>query len=208
MLKNNKNFIRRVFLLVIVDALIITLSGPMAIYVRYNLLFEPGAITFIEHIFQYLPFNLLITLGAFVGFRLYQGIWKYASASDLVNIIGACGVSAVTQALGMKLLHLSFPRSYPIMYFVILTVGISVFRFMYRILGFIQSRREGMLKAGKKHTMIVGAGEAGYTLLKELQNSRFVNQNVCCIVDDDPGKQGKYLRGVLVAGTQIGRAHV
>ncbi len=59
-----------------------------------------------------------------------------------------------------------------------------------------------MLKAGKKNTMIVGAGEAGYTLLKELQNSRFVGQNVCCIVDDDPGKQGKYLRGVLVAGTR------
>ncbi len=198
----SKKMLYRLFLLVLMDGLIITLSGPLAIYIRYNLFFEPGAITFIEHIFQYLPFNLLITLGAFVGFRLYQGIWKYASASDLVNIIGACGVSAVTQALGMKLLHLSFPRSYPIMYFVILTAGISVFRFMYRILGFIQSRREGMLKAGKKHTMIVGAGEAGYTLLKELQNSRFVNQNVCCIVDDDPGKQGKYLRGVLVAGTR------
>ena len=203
MLKHkNKKMLYRLFLLVLMDSLIITLSGPMAIYIRYNLLFEPGAITFIEHIFQYLPWNLVVTLGAFAGFRLYQGIWKYASASDLVNIIGAGAVSAVTQAMGMKLLNLSFPRSYPIMYFVVLTAGISVFRFGYRILGFLQSRREGMLKAGKKHTMIVGAGEAGYTLLKELQNSRFVSQNVCCIVDDDPGKLGKYLRGVLVAGNR------
>ena len=46
------------------------------------------------------------------------------------------------------------------------------------------------------------AGEAGYTLLKELQNSRFVEQNVCCLVDDDPGKRGKYLRGVQVAGNR------
>ncbi len=59
-----------------------------------------------------------------------------------------------------------------------------------------------MLTAGKKNTMIVGAGEAGYTLLKELQNSRFSEQHVCCIVDDDPGKRGKYLRGVLVAGSR------
>ena len=50
--------------------------------------------------------------------------------------------------------------------------------------------------------MIVGAGEAGNTLLKELQNSKFVEQNVCCLVDDDPGKIGKYLRGVLVAGNR------
>ena len=38
--------------------------------------------------------------------------------------------------------------------------------------------------------------------MKELQNSRFIEQNVCCIVDDDPGKRGKYLRGVLVAGNR------
>ena len=50
--------------------------------------------------------------------------------------------------------------------------------------------------------MIVGAGEAGNTLLKELQNSKFVEQNVCCLVDDDPGKIGKHLRGVLVAGNR------
>ncbi len=77
MLKHkNKKMLYRLFLLVLMDSLIITLSGPMAIYIRYNLLFEPGAITFIEHIFQYLPWNLVVTLGAFAGFRLYQGIWK------------------------------------------------------------------------------------------------------------------------------------
>ena len=53
MLKHkNKKMLYRLFLLVLMDSLIITLSGPMAIYIRYNLLFEPGAITFIEHIFQ------------------------------------------------------------------------------------------------------------------------------------------------------------
>lgn len=203
MFKNkSKKMIYRILLLMLVDALIITLSGPMAIYVRYNWLFEPRAIEFIENIFRYLPLNLLVSLVAFGFCRLYQGIWKYASASDLVNIIVACLISTVTQTAGMKLLGLEFPRSYPFIYFVILTGGISVFRFMYRILGYIQSRRDGMSSSGKKNTMIVGAGEAGYTLLKELQNSRFINQHVCCIVDDDPGKQGKYLRGVLVAGNR------
>ncbi|MBS6396183.1 MAG: polysaccharide biosynthesis protein [Clostridiales bacterium] len=203
MFKNkSKKMIYRILLLMLMDVLIITLAGPMAIYVRYNWLFEPRAIEFIEHIFRYLPLNLLISITAFGVCRLYQGIWKYASASDLVNIIVGCLISAVTQAVGMSLLGLDYPRSYPFMYFVILTAGISVFRFMYRILGYIQSRRGGMVRTGKKNTMIVGAGEAGYTLLKELQNSRFVAQNVCCIVDDDPGKQGKYLRGVLVAGTR------
>ncbi len=198
----SRKMIYRILLLVLMDILIITLSGPMAIYVRYNLFFEPRAIEFIENIFCYLPINLIITIAAFYAFRLYQGIWRYASASDLVNIIIACLISAVTQAVGMRLMHLDYPRSYPFMYFFILTFGISIFRFMYRILGYIQQKREGLIRTGKKNTMIVGAGEAGNTLLKELQNSRFSEQYVCCLVDDDPGKQGKYLRGVPVAGTR------
>ncbi len=198
----SKKMIYRILLLMLVDAIIITLSGPMAIYIRYNGYFADRAIEFIEEIFRYLPINIVVSLLVFGLCRLYQGIWKYASASDLVNIIVACLLSTITQTIGMSLLGLEYPRSYPFLYFVILAAGISMFRFMYRILGYIQSRREGMSRTGKKNTMIVGAGEAGYTLLKELQNSRFIDQNVCCIVDDDPGKHGKYLRGVLVAGSR------
>ena len=198
----NKKMIFRIILLVLMDMLIITAAGPLAIYVRYNLFFEPQAIEFIENIFQYLPVNLILTVIVFAAFRLYQGIWKYASASDLVNIILACLVSAVTQTIGMMLMDLRFPRSYPFMYFAVLTAGISIFRFTYRILAYFRQKQQGLIKEGKTNTMIVGAGEAGNTLLKELQNSKFVEQNVCCLVDDDPGKIGKYLRGVLVAGNR------
>ena len=198
----NKKLIFRIILLVLMDMLIITAAGPLAIYVRYNLFFEPQAIEFIENIFQYLPVNLILTVIVFAAFRLYQGIWKYASASDLVNIILACLVSAVTQTVGMTLMGLRFPRSYPFMYFAVLTAGISMFRFTYRILAYFRQKQQGLIKEGKTNTMIVGAGEAGNTLLKELQNSKFVEQNVCCLVDDDPGKIGKYLRGVLVPGNR------
>ena len=67
--------IYRILLLMLMDALIITVAGPLAIYMRYNWLFEPRAIEFIEYIFQYLPWNLVITIGIFMVFRLYQGIW-------------------------------------------------------------------------------------------------------------------------------------
>ena len=194
---------KRILMLALIDMMIITLAGPFAIYVRYNFSFaDPQCIIFMEHIFRYLPLNLAVTIAVFALFRLYQGIWKYASASDLVNIIFGCVAATVLQTAGMLLLRLSIPRSYPFIYFVVLTAGISVFRFTYRIQGYIRQRQQGMKTTGKTNTMIVGAGEAGYTLLKELQTSRFVEQNVCCLVDDDPGKQGKYLRGVQVEGTR------
>jgi len=207
-MSRNRKLISRIVLMIVIDALIIALSGPLAIYLRYSLVLEPQAedfvraIEFVENTFWYLPINLVATLFIFAFCRLYQGIWKYASVSDLVNIILACGLSAVVQALGMKIVGLYVPRSHPFMYFGILTAGISVFRFMYRIWAYIQQCREGRIHTGKKNTMIVGAGEAGYTLLKELQNSKYIEQNVCCLVDDDPGKKGKYLRGVQVAGNR------
>ena len=194
---------KRILMLALIDMVIITLAGPFAIYVRYNFsLADPQCIIFMEHIFRYLPLNLAVTIAVFALFRLYQGIWKYASASDLVNIIFGCVVATALQTAGMLLLGLSIPRSYPFIYFVVLTAGIAVFRFTYRIQGYIRQKQQGMKTTGKTNTMIVGAGEAGYTLLKELQTSRFVEQNVCCLVDDDPGKQGKYLRGVQVEGTR------
>lgn len=149
-MQNERRLIYRIVLLMMVDAMIITVAGPMAIYLRYNFMWESQAIVFIENIFRFLPFNLVLSISVFWMCKLYQGIWKYASASDLANILLGCFLSAVLQAAGMRLLGLPFPRSYPFMYFAILSVGIGTFRFTYRILGYIQSRREGMLKTGKR----------------------------------------------------------
>lgn len=50
--------------------------------------------------------------------------------------------------------------------------------------------------------MVVGAGEAGAMVIKEFQNSRYLDQKVCCVIDDNEAKQGKYLRGVQIMGTR------
>ena len=48
--------------------------------------------------------------------------------------------------------------------------------------------------------MIVGGGEAGVMLIKEFQNSEYLNQRICCVIDDNTAKQGKYLRGIKIMG--------
>ena len=48
--------------------------------------------------------------------------------------------------------------------------------------------------------MIVGAGEAGRSVIGEIQNSKYLNQKICCIIDDDPEKVGKYIRGIKIVG--------
>ena len=64
-MQNKKKLVSRVLLLMMVDAMIITIAGPLAIYLRYNFLWEAQAIVFIENIFQYLPLNFLLSITIF-----------------------------------------------------------------------------------------------------------------------------------------------
>ena len=88
------------------------------------------------------------------------------------------------------------------MKYVILIAGIGCLRFAYRILRMFQERRVGLERDKRKNTMVVGGGEAGAMIIKEFQNSRYLAHRVCCVVDDNTSKVGKYIRGVKIMGTR------
>ena len=54
----------------------------------------------------------------------------------------------------------------------------------------------------EKEVMIIGGGEAGRSLITEIQNSKYLDQKVVCIIDDDPYKIGRYIKGVKVVGNR------
>ena len=113
--------------------------------------------------------------------------------------MGASILSTAFQAFGMSFMFLSVPRSFHIFYFFFLTMTTLATRFSYRILHIL---RRGMEKTGKRpiNTMVVGAGEAGNIIITELKTSRHLNRNVVCVIDDNPSKKGKYIRGVRIVG--------
>ena len=93
------------------------------------------------------------------------------------------------------------PVSYYLMKYVILIIGVGLVRFAYRILRMLQERRLfGRERDLRKNTMIVGGGEAGAMIIKEFQNSSYLNQRISCVIDDNASKQGKYLRGIKIMG--------
>ena len=149
----------------------------------------------------YLPASLAATLLLFMLFRLYRSVWRFASSTELLNVIGACTCSIGVQIIGMGLLKMRMPVSYYLMKYVLLIVGVCAVRFAYRILRMLQERRLfGAEKDSKKNTMIIGGGEAEAMIIKEFQNSQYLNQRICCVIDDNASKQGKYLRGIKIMG--------
>jgi len=191
----------RMFLLGIVDILTIVFNTYMSLILRYELKYSWIPPNYIDSIQKYMIINIVTTLIIFWAMKLYRSVWTYASAHELILIVGASVLSTAFQALGMQFFVLHVPRSYYAFYFMLLIMTTMATRFSYRAFRAIM---QSLNRVGHKivRTMIIGAGEAGSVIIREIKRSKFLNQRVVCIIDDNPFKKGKYLQGIPIVGGQ------
>lgn len=189
------------FLLAIVDVLTIILNSYLSLIVRYELHYSWIPKEYIESIQTYMIINVISTMLIFWLMKLYRSVWTYASIHELLLIVGASTLSTAFQALGMQFLVLDVPRSYYVFYLFLLVMTTTMSRFSYRALrAILQSINRPVDKI--INTMIVGAGEAGSMIIREIKHTRQLNRRVVCIIDDNPFKKGKYLQGIPVVGNK------
>ena len=197
--KKENNIQAQTIVQLFLDVCIILSSMGGALWVRMDFQFGGIDTVFLQSLGKYAGINIVCTLLVFRGFRLYNSLWRYAGMIELKNIVYAVTGSAVLQVVGMHVLHVPMPRSYPVLYLLLLFFLTGFSRFIWRILP--ERTQETEQKPDTIRTMIVGAGEAGNMLLKELVGSSHLNRKIVCIIDDDRTKIGTYLHGVPVAGT-------
>jgi len=145
-----------------------------------------------------LAWILPLQAGIFLAFGLYRGLWRFASLPDLQRIVLAAGLGAVAIPVVLVMLRLTavVPRSVLILYPLALICLMAGSRFTYRI--WKEHRLYSPLAALGEPVLILGAGEAGALLTKELAHSR--QWRVVGLLDDDRAKQGRMLRNVSVLG--------
>lgn len=189
----------RMIALFIVDMLTVVLDSYLAIILRFkldNIWVPEEYMNSVEH---YLIINVITTVIIFLLLNLYNRVWSYASLYEMLLIIGAAMLSTAFQAFGFSLLYLPIPRSYYFFYFILLSITTLITRFSYRIL---HTMENGLKKSVKhaRNTIVIGAGEAGNMIIKELKSSKYLNQKVVCVIDDNPSKKGKYIHGIRIVG--------
>ena len=193
--------VTRIALLVMADILSILLASVFSLYVRYDFKFMDVLRPHWEAILEcYLP-NIALLLIVFSIFRLYNSVWRYASDTELMNNVIAVFLCALMQPVLCWLTSTRLPTSYPFSYGVFLLLFTAGTRFSYRIVRMLQNRR--LSRRGfpsRINCMIVGAGAAGNSILKEIETSHYLNMHVSCVIDDHNGCHGKYLRGVPIVG--------
>lgn len=193
--------VTRIVFLVIADLVSILMASALSLYVRYDFHFMEVPRDFWEAILINYPLNILITIAVFYLFRLYNSVWRYASDTELLNIGISVLICAVMQPVVSWICEVKLPTSYPFYYGFFMLIMVCGVRFSYRFLRIIQNKRlNRFAKKDRVTCMLVGAGAAGNAILKEIESSNYLNINVVCVIDDNEGCQGKYLRGVPIVG--------
>ena len=187
-------------LLVLIDAVLVSAALYIALYLRFDGMIP---VKYMLAYRQLVPFFTIVLLLSFYLFGLYNRLWQYASVGELVSITASITTATIVNFLilfnsardGSFLL----PRSVPALHWMatILLIGFS--RFSWRFLRGIlfKNRKPGE----EKYVLIVGAGDAGATLVRELKQRRYRDNLIPVgFVDDNPTKQRMGMFGLPVLG--------
>ena len=182
------------------DLISIVISAGIAYCFRFNFLDLPSSQNFaVVHLSQFIMFVCILVPVQFLWFfifGLYRGVWRFASIPDLVRIFKSAALGAFSLVLLAFVLrdYVLLPRALPLLYFIFLVTFMSGARLGYRVF----KTRRGMNNS--KSVLIVGAGDAGEGLARDLLRHASQKYNPVGFLDDHPIKQGRELHGVRVLG--------
>ena len=151
-----------------------------------------------------------LKLMCFYFFGLYKGMWRYTGIYDLENLIKACVISSgvIVFILVLKVRFVGFPRSIFAIDLLLTFLFLSGTRVGIRL--FLSSRHDvhRFSLFGKKdeakdrdRVLIVGAGNAGEKLIREIRENPSIHYDVAGFIDDDKRKRNQSIHGASVLGS-------
>jgi FlaA1/EpsC-like NDP-sugar epimerase len=189
-----KRFNSRTALAFVHDVAASAIAWIAAYWLRLNLdIPEPWRSGMLESLLYVVP----VQTACFLGFRLYRGIWRYASLPDLKQIALAVAVAALLVPVLFYVLRVQapVPRSVLILDPILLILIMGGSRILYRA---AKERRFQILVNMGNPVLVLGAGDAAAALIKELTRSR--EWRVVGALDDNVFKHGRQIHGVRVLG--------
>ena len=189
------------------DAVLIVAAWRLTFFLR----FDQSTPVFYRHLldWQVVATVVAIKLSVFVLFGFYNRWWRYVSTRDMWS--AARGVT-VASALTYLILYAfppaitsRLPRSIAALDFLLLLAFVAGTRLLARTL--IERPAAGLVAHGKE-VLIIGAGDAGQLMVREMQRNRQLHYTPIGFVDDDPRKRGDRIHGVRVLGTTDELAHL
>ena len=183
------------------DAIAIILSFFLALWFRFDCRYSLIPKEYLGAYFKFIGIYVVFSLFVFLRLRLYNSIWRFASYSELMRMILATAITFVFHCVGITFLFRRMPMSY---YFfgIMVQFGLTLaVRFAYRFVLLERSKRKKEEEIAKaKKVLLIGGGKAGQIILRDIKTAQELKDIVCCIIDDNPNKWGRYIEGVPIVG--------
>ena len=201
---HNHQWLARVIIIVLLDAILISASYFLALMLRFDFAFSTIDARYVSGYLQLLPLYVIVAILIMWIFRLYHSIWSYVSVTELARLLAAWATDQVAVALIYAITRIRMPVSFWVIGAILCFLSTSALRFSYR---FSRSMRNVWSQrssgdASERRVMIIGAGDAGRMLVREILSSAQLNYKVCCIIDDNPQKRGLIVDGIPVVGNR------
>lgn len=189
----------RSWLLLGFDLFIVVMSYYLALWIRFDLSF--AQIEYFRRLTKLVPYIVGIDFIVFKAFKIDKTLWRTPSIEEALRISMAVFFGFVSNyVLIHYYLKVNIPNSVHFIGLLISVLAIEFSRFLYRIYRHLSSLTHVHNPSFKK-VLIIGAGDAGIMLLKELLHNKDYENNIVGFVDDNLYKKGKIISGFPVLGT-------
>ena len=187
--------------LVLYDLAVVVGAYFLALWLRFDCRFSEIPYDYLTAWLRFSPWYAITSVFVFWKAHLYQSIWRFASFIELERIAFSSAVLGVLHTVGITVLFHRMPITYYVFGAVIQFFLILLVRFGYRFVLLERSKRTRALqKTMASRVMLIGAGSAGQMILRDLHGAKEINECVCCIIDDNRNKWGRFIDGVPVVG--------
>ncbi|SCK03891.1 UDP-glucose 4-epimerase [uncultured Clostridium sp.] len=188
----------KVFMLVIMDVILINIAYMISFYIRlgsiYNDLYNDIYVT-------YLPLILITYVGMLAIFKMYRSIWRIAGIDEVILGITGCFIAGLINFVVLEFMPFRIPRVVTILSCFFITAFVLGVRLSYRFIRRISLYGNIYLGNGER-VLIYGAGSCGGLLIEELRRAKDNKYKIVGLVDDNPNKKGKYIKGIKVIGNK------
>lgn len=187
--------------LLIYDVIAVAAAFFMALWLRFDLKYSSIPEAYLNAYLKFTPVYVVVCVLVFWCCKLYQSLWRYASYKELLNTIIATFITFLIQTIGITLFVQRMPISYYIWGILFQFVFVIGVRFSYRFYLLEREVRDKNLNDNLlNRVMVIGAGNAGQLIIRDIQNAKEVKDKVCCILDDDPNKWGRFIDNIPIVG--------
>ena len=186
--------------LMIYDVIAVNAAYFLGLWFRFDCTYSAIPGEYLSAYLKFAPWYTVFSVFVFWALRLYNSVWRFASYSELLRICLSTVITFLFQIIGITFVIQRMPMSYYLFGTIIQFCMITGIRFSYRFVLLERTRKQKEEEGPLHHIMLIGAGQAGQIILRDVERAKEPKGKVCCIIDDNPNKWGRYMESVPIVG--------